>query len=333
MTALRRYFRTPINGAMGGERSRLGSALVARASDVSQAVLERVWPNGTDEVDPTVVAAVVAADEAGTRMIGNWLIGDHEIDEDDRHRLGALGEMVDRITLGELTKAYLAWRDVLLAVLHEEAGRCECSPELVNQVAWLISRNNDGSLVRAARRFDEEQRRLHEALERQATHDALTGLPNRTLLFDRIGHALQVARRTQRDVALLFIDLDGFKGVNDRYGHQAGDELLMAVAKRLSGTMREADTVARLGGDEFVVLCEELDGTTWPPEIAQRLIAELELPIALDGVTVRISASIGIAHGMLGDSPSDLLVRADRAMYVAKQSGRGRYEIADVFAA
>jgi diguanylate cyclase (GGDEF)-like protein len=312
-----------------GERERLGTALIARAGDVADAVRARVWPAGMDDVDPVAVAAIDDADQASTRMIGNWLVGGQHIDEEDRRKLGELGRMIDRLTLGELTKAYLAWRDALLAVLYEEAPRLGTSPELVAEVAAVISRNNDGSIVRMARRFDEERRRLHEELARQATHDALTGLPNRTLLFDRISHALSVGRRTGRELALLFVDLDGFKGVNDAHGHQAGDELLIAAAKRLAGAVRDADTVARLGGDEFVVLCEDLEGGQNPADIAERVIADLELPIELaDGTIVRISGSIGIAHAVLGDTPSELLVRADRAMYAAKQTDPGRHATA-----
>jgi diguanylate cyclase (GGDEF)-like protein len=314
---------------MQGERERLGNALIARADDVADAVRVRVWPQGTDGIDPVALAAIEDADRASTRMIGNWLVGGQQIDEEDRRKLGELGRMINRLTLGELTKSYLAWRDALLAVMYEEAVRLGTSPELVAEVATVIARNNDGSVVRMARRFDEERRRLQEVLARQATYDALTGLPNRTLLFDRIGHALTVSRRTGRELALLFVDLDGFKGVNDRLGHQAGDELLITVAKRLSDVVREADTVARLGGDEFVVLCEDLEGGHNPAEIAERVIVALERPVVLErGATVSISASIGIGHAEPGDSPSELVMRADGAMYAAKQGGRGRYETA-----
>jgi diguanylate cyclase (GGDEF)-like protein len=315
---------------MRGDRELLGNALILRAGDVADAVLERIWPEGTEEVDPVALQAIGDADRASTRMIGNWLVGGQQIDEEDRRKLGELGRMIDRLTLGELTKAYLAWRDSLLVILYEEAQRLETPPDLVSEVAAVIARNNDGSIVRMARRFDEERRRLHEVLELQATHDGLTGLPNRTLLFDRIGHALQVRRRTGRVLALLFIDLDGFKRVNDCHGHQAGDELLVTVAKRLCDVLREADTVARLGGDEFVVLCEELDDEERPVVIAERIIAELERAVMLEsGTSVSVSASIGIAHAEDGDSASDLIVRADRAMYAAKQAGRGRHALAE----
>jgi diguanylate cyclase (GGDEF)-like protein len=189
-----------------------------------------------------------------------------------------------------------------------------------------------------ARRFDEERRRLHEELDveraklaEQACHDALTGLPNRVLLFDRMQHALHVSRRGARELALLFVDLDGFKLVNDRMGHRAGDEVLVAVAERLSELLREADTVARIGGDEFIVLCEDIDSVQRPVEIARRIIAELKRPFSLSsGSAVSISASVGIAHANGTDGPDDLLVRADAAMYAAKQRGPGGHELAVV---
>jgi diguanylate cyclase (GGDEF)-like protein len=323
---------------MGEHRAWLGAALIGRADDVAEAVLERVWPAGTHDVDPVAVEAIARADRAGTRMMGLWLTGGDKINEEDRRRLGALGEMVDRLPLGELIKAYLAWRDVLLAVLDEEAARLGTPPELVAEVAYVISRNNDGSIVRMARRFDEERRRLHEELDveraklaEQACHDALTGLPNRVLLFDRMQHALHVSRRGARELALLFVDLDGFKLVNDRMGHRAGDEVLVAVAERLSELLREADTVARIGGDEFIVLCEDIDTVQRPVEIARRIIAELKRPFSLSsGSAVSISASVGIAHANGTDGPDDLLVRADAAMYAAKQRGPGGHELAVV---
>jgi diguanylate cyclase (GGDEF)-like protein len=320
---------------VGDERVELGNALAARAAAVADAVADRVWPRGTDGVDPAAVETIKQADRAATLMIADWLTGGEHMDEGQRQALAELGALVDRVCLGDLTKAYLAWRDTLLAAVDEEAARLGTPAELIGEVQAVVSRNNDGSIVRMARRFDEERRRLHQELDaeraklaEQARHDPLTGLPNRTLLFERLQQALAVAMRRGNPVAILFIDLDGFKHVNDRLGHHAGDELLVAVADRLEDAVRRIDTVARLGGDEFVVLCEDLDTDERPIEIANRVIAAIERPIIAGGEELAISASVGVAHSTGADEPSGLLKRADAAMYAAKQRGPGRHQLA-----
>ena len=169
--------------------------------------------------------------------------------------------------------------------------------------------------------------RLVESIRHQALHDALTGLPNRTLILDRVEQMLARARRRDVDCAALFIDLDGFKQVNDTLGHEAGDRLLRAVAARLSATLREADTIARLGGDEFVVLVEGVAPTGSPEFVAERLLEVLREPFEISDAprgTLRITASIGIAYGS-HISATDLLRDADIALYEAKTAGRDRY--------
>jgi diguanylate cyclase (GGDEF)-like protein len=161
------------------------------------------------------------------------------------------------------------------------------------------------------------------AMVHQALHDALTGLPNRALFLDRLEHALARASRAGTDIAVLFLDLDRFKTVNDSLGHAAGDQLLCAVAERIASCMRTADTAARLGGDEFAVLLEDLASTREAVGVAERIIAALEAPVLVAGREVHVSASIGIATGD-GDS-EDLLRHADVAMYRAKAKGKGCY--------
>lgn len=160
----------------------------------------------------------------------------------------------------------------------------------------------------------------------QAFHDQLTGLPNRALLMDRIGQALERSRRRGERVALLFVDLDRFKHVNDERGHEAGDHLLVEVASRLRRTVRAGDTVARLGGDEFVVVAEGGDDTDIAT-LADRIRAALEVPVAFhDGSSLPLSASIGMAHDA-GHPPERLLRDADAALYRAKEKGRNRVEV------
>lgn len=155
-----------------------------------------------------------------------------------------------------------------------------------------------------------------------ALHDPLTGLPNRILMLQLLEHAFRVGRRSGKLSAVLFVDLDRFKRVNHTYGHQVGDELLVAVGQRLTGLLRPGDSLARLSGDEFVVLCEDLVDLSGADPIAVRLIAELSRPFALSQVEVTVGASIGIAFTGQGiDEPEELLRDADLAMYRAK---RGR---------
>jgi diguanylate cyclase (GGDEF)-like protein len=161
-------------------------------------------------------------------------------------------------------------------------------------------------------------------LHHQALHDALTGLPNRALVLDRVQQALARAHREHTPLAVLFLDLDGFKAVNDMYGHGAGDQLLQQVSARLSGALRETDTVGRLGGDEFVVLAEGDSLSAGPEVIAERLQAVLSEPFQLDGpepLTLRTHASMGIAVGVR-ETADDLLRDADVALYEAKAAGK-----------
>ena len=168
--------------------------------------------------------------------------------------------------------------------------------------------------------------RLGEELAHQALHDDLTGLANRSLLRERLGSHDAAGAADAGRMALLIIDLDGFKDVNDTYGHDAGDELLVSVAGRIAAEVRGGDTVARLGGDEFAVV---LDGASLPAavRVARRVLSALEAPIALGRTTVQLSGSIGIAHSR-GDLAADELLRcADLAMYQAKAAGRGSYSV------
>jgi diguanylate cyclase (GGDEF)-like protein/PAS domain S-box-containing protein len=167
------------------------------------------------------------------------------------------------------------------------------------------------------------------AMRRLAHEDALTGLANRRLLDERARHALLRARRQGAQIALLLIDLDGFKKINDGHGHDVGDRVLVEIARRLVAHVRETDTVSRLGGDEFVVL---LDAPTRPEDaigVAAKLVAAASAPIVTGGRTVAVGASIGISIAPQGGDDVDTLLRtADQAMYRAKQSGRGTWRIA-----
>ncbi|HEY7380735.1 MAG TPA: EAL domain-containing protein [Gaiella sp.] len=172
-----------------------------------------------------------------------------------------------------------------------------------------------------------DRRVLEDQLTHQAFHDALTGLPNRALLADRAAHALQRAKRSPSDVALLFLDIDDFKTINDSLGHTAGDELLVEVAQRLRRTLREVDTAARLGGDEFAVLLEDTKGVEGADVVAERLLEAVARPIALGSTQVLMRASVGLVFGEPGQTVGDLLRSADIAMYQAKRQGGHRYAL------
>jgi diguanylate cyclase (GGDEF)-like protein/PAS domain S-box-containing protein len=174
-------------------------------------------------------------------------------------------------------------------------------------------------LTTAMERLRGEDRMRHDAL-----HDPLTGLANRTLLHDRLDHALAQSEREAGQTGVLFVDLDNFKQINDEYGHRVGDELLAALGGRLQGVVRPADTVARIGGDEFVVVYEHAD-EPGALALADRLEAAISVPVDVTGVEHRLSASIGIA---LGHDDADTLLReADAAVYRAKAAGGARVEI------
>jgi len=163
-----------------------------------------------------------------------------------------------------------------------------------------------------------------------ALHDGLTGLPNRILLLERIQHALVCRRRSGKLVAVLFIDLDGFKKVNHTSGHQVGDDVLVAVSSRLTGVLRPGDTLARLSGDKFVVVCRELNDEGQIEGLATRLNVALATPIELAGSIVELSASIGIAFAGQENDPQELLQRADTAMHQVKRKGGAHHQVLDV---
>lgn len=170
------------------------------------------------------------------------------------------------------------------------------------------------------------RRRYHELLAHQAYHDGLTGLANRSLLHDRLNQAVSRARRQGRGVSLLYLDLDGFKPVNDREGHEVGDELLVAVAERLAGSVRAEDTVARIGGDEFAVIMEDVDDPASIRQAAERLVGEFRRPFAVRGHDVVVGASVGIAFSPHGEDDGESMLRdADLAMYRAKDAGKCGY--------
>jgi diguanylate cyclase (GGDEF)-like protein len=184
-------------------------------------------------------------------------------------------------------------------------------------------------LINAQARADlmESSEQAREA----ALHDCLTGLPNRALILQLIEHALRANRRSHKISAVMFVDLDRFKEVNDTHGHLVGDQLLVAVAERLTRLLRPGDSVARLSGDEFVILCEDIDDRSSIDSLAVRLDAELSRPFQLSGVEIQATASFGVAFtGEGAGSPDELLLDADLAMYQSKRDRIDRRDVLDL---
>ena len=174
-----------------------------------------------------------------------------------------------------------------------------------------------------------DRKMAEEKIRHLAYHDELTGLPTLRLGRDRLSSAITLARRNKTSAAILYVDLDGFKEINDSKGHKAGDQVLNEVAERLIHTVRETDTVARVGGDEFVIVLTELTEEAAYIKVAEKLIKILTRPIGINGQGVNISASIGIAlYPDHGDIPDELIDKADEAMYVVKNEGKNNYSIA-----
>jgi diguanylate cyclase (GGDEF)-like protein/PAS domain S-box-containing protein len=202
---------------------------------------------------------------------------------------------------------------------------------------WMLSRglavrDSKGVALRLAGSQTDitDRKRAEEELARQAFYDPLTDLPNRSLFIDRLTQAVKRAkRRKDSRFAVLFLDLDRFKDVNDSLGHAIGDELLKAIARRVEASVRPGDTVARLGGDEFTILLDDLKQPEDAVEVAERIQAELKQPFLLSGQEIFTSVSIGIAPGDVSNDPEDLLRDADTAMYRAKERGKACYEVFD----
>lgn len=311
-------------------RLNLGQALVRRAAEVGEAVVQAWRPRAIEVNVPQdqLEAAIQHTSQLGTELIGRWVATGDGASADEAQDLAERStELIrDHFAMHSVVRNYLAWRDATLEVLREEAARLGTSAAVVAEVSQVIQMSADTSIVNVIREYDAQLRKLQAALAQEranlthlALHDALTGLANRTLLLDRLTHTLAGTSRRGNLVGVLFLDLNGFKAINDKLGHAAGDRLLVSVAQCLTSMIRPTDTAARLGGDEFVIIGEfpRPDGQTLA-SLAERLrqgIATLPLPLG----GRRVTASIGAATGGQGDDAEELLARADAAMYRDKQ--------------
>ena len=313
---------------LSDERVALGRALEARADEVGQLVDRKYARDLQGEAFATARLA--------TLLIGRWLATNEPASAEDQAVLAGQGKqaILEDAVLASVAKAYFDWRDTTIVVLTEEAERLGVSEELLSMARNVVRLSNDGSLVRIIREFDETrralQRRLREeqaSLAHQALHDQLTGLPNRALFTDRLRQSALSMERKGRGAMLLYLDLDNFKAINDRFGHAAGDCLLVETAARLGQLIRSSDTVGRLGGDEFVVLTEDLDDPeSAARSLAKRIHVSMQAPVSVGDRQLHTSVSIGIAEVEAGSDPEVNLTRADAAMYQAKRGGPARYE-------
>lgn len=324
-----------------GPAPELGAALKERVPEACARIIAE-WQRATPSAraaHPEVEEDIRRSTGAGTLALAEYLISGEVIGSDRSEAWDWTGEapLSGAITLSALTKLYLRWRDVCAEVLSEEAARSATPPATLAACIEVVQLGFDVSLVRMARRFEETRQTLEERLaehqarlEHEALHDPLTGLANRALLLDRIQHAVESMSRHASCPAVIFMDLDYFKSVNDASGHSAGDQLLVQVADRLRTAVRPNDTIARLGGDEFVVLCDDLtDPRDEGLEVAQRISARFDEAFLLGEREIFVAVSIGVAAAGEGDTAARLLARADQAMYRAKQLGRGRIEFHD----
>jgi diguanylate cyclase (GGDEF)-like protein len=316
----------------------LGEQLNARTEDVVRGMLLRSEGSGKI-LDCDVEERFARVGAVSTIAVARWMAGEgpevaREVGQESWSIFGQLAAQ-RAAPLNEVTKRCLRWWNAAEDVVQEIATQLEIGQEVRSQALGMLQRSLSVTLVRMCESFEAERQRADEELERRqeelsfmATHDALTGLPNRTLILDRLEQMLVRSRHSQTPVAALFIDLDNFKSINDTLGHAAGDRLLQAVAARLDGLVRDVDALGRLGGDEFVVVAAEMSLVAGPELVAERVLDALKEPFQLEGheTPLSVTASIGIAAGERL-SAGELLRDADIAMYRAKWDGKSRYVV------
>ncbi len=321
------------------ELHRLGESLKAHTDKVVETMLQLTEDSGC-QLEDSIEERFARVGAVSTIAVARWMSGEgaevaREVGRESWEIFAQLASQ-RAAPLNEVTKRCLRWCDAASEVLHVCAAKLDLDPAVLAYALAMLRRSLNVTLVRMCESFETERHRADEELARRqtelaflATHDTLTGLPNRTLILDRVEQVLMRARREKTPIAALFIDLDNFKQVNDTLGHATGDELLKGVASRLSAVVRASDAVGRLGGDEFVVIASELSLACGPELIAERLLEALQAPFRLSGAgetSLKVTASIGVASGER-DSAGELLRDADIAMYQAKWDGRHRYVI------
>jgi len=314
----------------------LGRAIERRAVEMMERVTLTI--RGAAKLESYPFEELLLGDTiAATRAFGTWIATGDPSDSRAAGRAACdtFGRVVaaDGVTTTDMVRRCQLWRDVIAEALETEARRLRTPATARAKAQAMLQRSLDVTLVQFAVAFDAERHRLRQELQlredqllHQATHDALTGLPNRSLILARLDALLARPSRRPRTVAVLFVDLDGFKAINDTLGHALGDQLLIAASRRMRRVLRISDTLGRIGGDEFVVVTERLGSHADLEAITRRLIVALRTPFRLaPRQQATISASIGIATG--SHSAATLLRDADAAMYQAKARGKNQFAV------
>jgi diguanylate cyclase (GGDEF)-like protein len=308
----------------------LGHALALRAEECCDLCYARAaahtWAGRPP--DPMYTERSRGVNWLATMMTARWVAYGVPVSADEMLYIAERGELAASLqqSIVNITRAHLIWRDTIGEILRDEASRLNTPREVVGNALRAVRMSCDANLVQMARAFDTRMDELsselateRETLLHQAFHDPLTGLPNRVLLYDRINQAVLTTRRNAGTFAILAIDLDGFKAVNDSLGHDGGDIVLQHVADRLVHAVRESDTVARHGGDEFTVLLAGM-ALASAAATAQKLEALLSQVLCFGGEGISVGATIGVATCPSdGDDVHALLSAADRAMYRRKR--------------
>lgn len=320
------------------ERKRVEQALAERAEALKQS--EQSLRSQTEilqSILDSMADGVIVADQDGELLLSNpaaWAMSGH-----DSARLGVnrAGRPASLYLADGVTPYANEDLPVSRAIRGEEVDGAEAFLRHVDQTdgIWLSAnarplKDGEGMSRGAVVVFRDisERRQNEQRLAYLAQHDLLTGLPNRHLLQDRLHQGMVRARRSARLMALMFLDIDRFKEINDAFGHGAGDAVLKTIAQRLTAALRESDTVGRLGGDEFTVIVEDMDTVEYVSEVAEKIISAFATPLMIEEREVMVTTSIGIAlYPADADTADEMLKKADIAMYHAKRCGRNRYQV------
>ena len=312
----------------------LGLALAERLPHFMQRMDERI--KLVDGANPVLPGAFRVRErdtrQFATMLIGRWLTSGETVSDEEARWISEQGRVAASagLPITAVAKHYLIWRDMTMEALAELSAELETPDAIVRAAQDAVRVSADASIMRLIRDYDDEIRRLRELLDaerselrHQALHDQLTGIPNRSLFYDRLAQALATFRREKVPFSVMLLDLDRFKEINDTLGHQVGDLVLRHLTAQLRPILREADTLARWGGDEFGLVLPSAD-LKRALAIAGRLRQALRTPLIAQGFRLTPEGSIGIAtcpdHGIDGDT---LVRHADIALYIAKRAQGG----------